>query len=214
MDLELTQPLTEMSIRNISWGGVKAAGAWGWQPYHLHVPSVLKSESLNLLELSGPVQACNGMAFSRVSPPPSECGCATAQNSCLGRSNTLCPFVMEWERDNQNSTERQCRHTVSIPLRRNSVSYSTWFRRSVAARLLRSWVRIPPGAWMFVCCECFVLSGRGLCDELITRPGESYRLWCVVVCDLEKNPQEKEGHDPRWVAAPQKKQYLIYGQCR
>jgi hypothetical protein len=30
-----------------------------------------------------------------------------------------------------------------------------------------------------------VLSGRGLCDELITRPEEFYRLWCVVVCDLE-----------------------------
>jgi len=30
-----------------------------------------------------------------------------------------------------------------------------------------------------------VLSGRGLCDELITRPEESYRLCCVVVCDLE-----------------------------
>jgi len=29
------------------------------------------------------------------------------------------------------------------------------------------------------------LSGRGLCDELITRPKESYRLCCVVVCDLE-----------------------------
>jgi len=39
---------------------------------------------------------------------------------------------------------------------------------------------------MFVCCECCVLSGRVLCDELITRPEESYRLWCVVVCDLEK----------------------------
>ena len=30
-----------------------------------------------------------------------------------------------------------------------------------------------------------MLSGSGLCDELITRPEESYRLWCVVVCDLE-----------------------------
>ena len=30
-----------------------------------------------------------------------------------------------------------------------------------------------------------MLSGRGLCDELITRPEESYRLCCVVVCDLE-----------------------------
>ena len=51
--------------------------------------------------------------------------------------------------------------------------------------LLRLWVRIPPGAWIFVCCECRVLSGRGLCDELITCPEESYRLCCVVVCDLE-----------------------------
>jgi hypothetical protein len=33
-------------------------------------------------------------------------------------------------------------------------------------------------------CVC-VLSGRDLCDELITRPEESYRLSCVVVCDLE-----------------------------
>jgi len=38
---------------------------------------------------------------------------------------------------------------------------------------------------MLVCFECCVLSGRGLCEELITRPEESYRLWCVVVCDLE-----------------------------
>ena len=30
-----------------------------------------------------------------------------------------------------------------------------------------------------------MLSGRGLCDELITRPEESYRLCCVVVCDIE-----------------------------
>jgi len=30
-----------------------------------------------------------------------------------------------------------------------------------------------------------MLSGRGLCDGLITRPGESYRLWCIVVCDQE-----------------------------
>ena len=45
--------------------------------------------------------------------------------------------------------------------------------------------RIPPRAWIFVCCECRVLSGRGLCDELITSPEESYRLCCIVVCDLE-----------------------------
>jgi len=31
----------------------------------------------------------------------------------------------------------------------------------------------------------------GLCDELITRPGESYRLWCVVVCDLETSSMRR-----------------------
>jgi hypothetical protein len=49
---------------------------------------------------------------------------------------------------------------------------------------------------MFVCCECCVLSGRGLCDGLITRPEESYRLWRVVVCDQEIQPQ--------WVVTPGK----------
>jgi hypothetical protein len=38
------------------------------------------------------------------------------------------------------------------------------------------------GCPLWVLC---VLSGRGLYDGLITRPGESYRLWCVLVCDLE-----------------------------
>jgi len=38
---------------------------------------------------------------------------------------------------------------------------------------------------MFVCFECCLLSGIGLCVGLITRPEQSYRLWCVVVCDLE-----------------------------
>jgi len=55
-------------------------------------------------------------------------------------------------------------------------------RGSSAARLLRLWVRIPPGAWMFmsvVCCQVAVV-----CDELITRPEESYLLWCVM-CELE-----------------------------
>ena len=74
----------------------------------------------------------------------------------------------------------------------NLVGRSHWprglRRRSASACVLRLWVRIPPGeggAWMSVCCECCVLSGRGLCDGLITRPEESYRLWCVVVCDIE-----------------------------
>ena len=35
------------------------------------------------------------------------------------------------------------------------------------------------------CCECCVLSGRVPRNELITRPEESYRMWCVIVRDLE-----------------------------
>ena len=50
-------------------------------------------------------------------------------------------------------------------------------RRSATAHLLRLWVRILPGAWIYVCCGCCVLSGRGLCDGLIARPEESYWVW-------------------------------------
>jgi hypothetical protein len=39
MALESTQPLTDTSTRDISWG-VKAADANGWELYHLHVPTV------------------------------------------------------------------------------------------------------------------------------------------------------------------------------
>ena len=44
---------------------------------------------------------------------------------------------------------------------------------------------------MFVCYECCVLSNRGLCDGLITRPEESYRPWCVVMCDLETSSMRR-----------------------
>ena len=57
-----TQLLTEISTKNISWG-VKAAGAYSWQPYHLHVLIVLKYGSLNLLEPFGSLQACHGIAL-------------------------------------------------------------------------------------------------------------------------------------------------------
>ena len=38
----------------------------GRQPYHLHVPTVRKSGSLNLLEPSGPVQTGNGIVIPYV----------------------------------------------------------------------------------------------------------------------------------------------------
>jgi len=54
--------LKKICIIYISWR-VKTAVAYGWQPYHLHVPTILKSGSLNLLEPSRNVQACNGKAL-------------------------------------------------------------------------------------------------------------------------------------------------------
>ena len=55
--LGLTQSLPDMSTRNIFWG-VKAAGAKGWQPCNLHMLTILKSGSLNLLEPLGLLKAC------------------------------------------------------------------------------------------------------------------------------------------------------------
>jgi len=44
---------------------------------------------------------------------------------------------------------------------------------------------------MSVCYKRCVLSGRGLCNRLITRPGESYRLWHVVLCDQETSKKRR-----------------------
>ena len=52
---------------------------------------------------------------------------------------------------------------------------------------------------MSVSCEFCVLSGRGLCDELITRPEESF---CVV-----EELQERGGLGSRLAAAPQKNRF-------
>ena len=72
-------------------------------------------------------------------------------------------------------------HPISTP--RAYPSELAGLRRvSAAAGLLRLWVRISPGARMS--CECCVLSGRNMCDGLITRPQESFRLF-VCLYDRE-----------------------------
>jgi hypothetical protein len=43
---------------------------------------------------------------------------------------------------------------------------------------------------MSVSCECCVLSGTGLCNELVPRPEESYRMWRVKKCDCEASKNE------------------------
>ena len=70
---------------------------------------------------------------------------------------------------------------------------------------------------MFDCCECCVLSGRGLCDELITRPEESYRLWCVVVCDQETTKMLVNEEEPKahyGVIASREKKERILLKCK
>ena len=57
-------------------------------------------------------------------------------------------------------------------------------RVSAVIRLLGLRFRIPPGAWISFSCECCVLSGRGICDGLITRPEgvlPSVVCLCVIV---------------------------------
>ena len=53
---------------------------------------------------------------------------------------------------------------------------------------------------MYVCCDRCVLSGRGLCDELITHPEESYRLWRVV--EEAKARLRAVNTNPQWVVTP------------
>jgi hypothetical protein len=55
-----TQPITDVSTRDISWGkGGRCVGLTTLPP-----SCVLKSWIHNLLEPSGPVQACNGIALT------------------------------------------------------------------------------------------------------------------------------------------------------
>jgi hypothetical protein len=67
-------------------------------------------------------------------------------------------------------------------------------RRSTAVRILGLWIRITPGVWQSVSCECCVWSGTCLCDGMITRPEESYRVWCVWVRSWSLNNEEALAH--------------------
>jgi hypothetical protein len=117
----------------------------------------------------------------------------TTSNMSLHREGLILPlaFVPTRKCADPGKAKRTSRTLFSQGLHSfsNEKRRSQWpsglSRRSTTARLLRSWVRIPSGAWMSVCCECCVLSGRGLCDELTTLPEDSCLLWCVAVCGTE-----------------------------
>jgi len=50
---------------------------------------------------------------------------------------------------------------------------------SAAARTLGLRVRFLMGAWIFISCECCVLSVRGVCDGPNTIPEDSYLVWYI-----------------------------------
>jgi hypothetical protein len=60
---------------------------------------------------------------------------------------------------------------------------------------------------MFVCCVCCVLSGTGLCDELITRPKDPTD--CGASLCVNKKPRGRGGHSPRWAAEPEMMMLII-----
>ena len=64
---------------------------------------------------------------------------------------------------------------------RGWITTYTIYRQAIDLPLLHIW------AFLFCSGVNFTLTllTLRLCDELITRPEESYRLCCVVVCDLE-----------------------------
>jgi len=92
--------------------------------------------------------------------------------------------------------ENRCRTTALFNIGHFGGHFAfviSWLSIQVAARS-KEWVcgHSPaeivgsnPIEGMDVSCECCVLSGRGLCDGLITCLEESHRMWCIVVCGLE-----------------------------
>jgi hypothetical protein len=57
------------------------------------------------------------------------------------------------------------------------------------------------------------LSGRGLCDELVPRPEESYRLWCVSKVYDHETSTKRGGPGPYRAVEP-KKTFSLLMFCR
>ena len=79
-------------------------------------------------------------------------------------------------------------------------------RRSAAARLLRLWVRIPPGAWMFVCCECCQVEVSATSWSLVQRSPTDCG---VSLCVISKNLKNEEAMERDWVASVIEKKICI-----
>jgi hypothetical protein len=140
----------------------------------------MRDAAMMLLPLRGPLRdTVTFCAFEKIREP------TTAHKWCWEqRSDCLPKELLHAKRD------LKIENQVLICVSNISQCWSQWprglRRRSAAPRLMELWVRIPPEAWMSVCCKC--LSGKGLCVRLSNRPEESYRVWWV--CSWSLNNQE------------------------
>jgi hypothetical protein len=86
-------PKTQMRTRNISLG-VKATGALGWHPYHLHVPKVLKSESDTLGTLNVCPELSRVCCTEVYGSYPVKCGGRGGTGAALQIGRSLVRFQM------------------------------------------------------------------------------------------------------------------------
>jgi len=88
----------------------------------------------------------------------------------------------EWDLFHKQPPTRRTRAPLFVCVITFDLSYlASSYSSTDTACWLGLRIRIPPGVWLSVSCECWVLSGRGLCDGPIACPEESYRVWCVCV---------------------------------
>jgi len=119
----------------------------------------------------------------------------TVSSICLNSTQTDSPCYL-------NKTDNRTLFRVLLHSEHFTVlisNYLQWPRGvkcgSPAARLLILWVPILSWARRSVCYDCCVLSGRGLSVGLITRPEESYRVWCALVSSCIVHNEE---HLTQW----------------
>ena len=92
-----------------------------------------------------------------------------------------------------------------------SIPVAARFKASICGRSPTEIVGSKPTRNIDVCLILVlcVLASRGLCNELITRPEESYSLWCVVECDIETSWMSRSLPAERWCV---KNKLLLFNQ--
>jgi len=102
-----------------------------------------------------------------------------------GTISPFCPFV-----DYRLAFEERHEITVSLEMHALKLIFLKYgepipvavrSKAWICGRSLAGTVVSNPAGGMSGCCECCVLSGGGFCVGLVTRPEESYRMWCVCV---------------------------------